>query len=342
MRLGRKQRAAVWADPILARYADARDSGVAVSRPIEQARVCSQCLVVNGASDAYCTACGTELSVADLVPAADTARPALDPPLASNELSIADPASTETEVTALDPLLASIFAEAARKDSAAPVNDASTVIHPRVPRRTFSDSTLRSRKWRSRIAVVALILLGVAATSTFAWLWNAEKALHHRVAGERNVAAASLRSTKKQLGRTIVALHATSALANQRKAVLVKAQSVLGKVYPLLSDADHIEQVTGDIQLARDTFAYDSSQMTTDLLYLENYEANPQNYPGVDQWGLVAQVNAELATVRGDYAALTAGDGRFSDASTTFGNHATAFTEAVRKLQAQLQRAVSK
>jgi hypothetical protein len=104
---------------------------------------------------------------------------------------------------------------------------------------------------------------------------------------------------------------------------------VLKNVDPLLTDADQLQQITGSIQTARDTFALDSTQMTTDLIYLENYEANPQNYPGVDQYSLIAQVNSEIYAVNADYANLTSYDGNFSAASTKFGNHANGFTTSV-------------
>jgi hypothetical protein len=217
------------------------------------------------------------------------------------------------------------------------------VIYPPVSARSFApQSSSEARSWKLRSALVASIVLGLAGTAVFGLLWNSEKTHRQRVAAERNAAQASLTASQTRLATTLASLRATSALANQRRAVLLRAQAVLAKVDPLLSDADHIKQVAGNIQTVRDTFASDSSQMTNDLIYLENYEANPQNYPGVDQYGLIAQVNNELSTVRSDYAALTTSDGSFSDASTTFGNHATAFTQAVRDLQAQLQRATSK
>jgi hypothetical protein len=217
------------------------------------------------------------------------------------------------------------------------------VVHPPISARTFArPPPSGARSWGLRAALAASIVLGLAGTATFGWLWHSQKTHGHLVTAQRDAARASLGTAQKRLALTIASLRATSALANQRKTVLLRAKKVLAKVDPLLSDADHIKQVASDIQAVRDTFARDSNQMTSDLIYLENYEANPQNYPGVDQYGLIAQVNNELSTVRDDYAALTASDGTFSVASTTFGNHATAFTAAVRELQAELQRATSK
>lgn len=217
----------------------------------------------------------------------------------------------------------------------APV-EAPTVIFPPVSKSAFAPVEVRSRKLR--VAFLVAVIVAVLGTGTFAFMWQSEKTHRNRTAAQRDLAQASLASARGKLAKTLATLNATRAIANERKAVLLRAQTVLAKVDPLLSDADGIKQVASQIQVARDTFASDSGQMTSDLIYLENFEANPQDYPGVDQWALVSQVNSELGTVRADYAALTSYDGRFSDASTKFGNHATAFTNAVRQLDAQLRR----
>jgi hypothetical protein len=199
-------------------------------------------------------------------------------------------------------------------------------------------STSRRRRW-ALIVVSVLAVVGLAATTLFALLWRSE--IHHatRVEASLDANQSSLRAAQAALALTRGQLAATTSLAARRRAVLLQAAKVLKKVDPLLSDADNIKQITSQIQTARDTFASDSTQMTADLIYLENFEANPQNYPGVDQASLVNQVNGELSTVRYDYAALTASDGTFSTATTTFGGHADAFTSAVRTLQKQLKSA---
>lgn len=315
MRLGRRQATAT-TDLAVGSPERAEDASVVELRSVDQLRVCPDCLVVNGASDSYCTACGAELAAAST--------------------EVLEPTQVAQGEAGADDLTA----EGVRSTSEVrqPV-----VVHPPISAKSFAQRpSSEARSWKLRTALVASIVLGLAGTATFGLLWNSEKTHRHRVADQRDAAQASLSATQKKLATTLASLRATSALANQRRAVLLRAQTVLAKVDPLLSDADHIKQVASDIQSVRDTFANDSNQMTSDLLYLENYEANPQNYPGVDQYGLVAQVDNELSTVRSDYAALTASDSSFSDASTTFGNHATAFTQAVRKLQAELQRATSK
>ena len=202
-----------------------------------------------------------------------------------------------------------------------------------------------ARPRRSRLAIVlalaATAALGAAVVLAVLWHAQTQQAtrLQHqldRTTAQLTATRSKLAATRSELVTTESKLAATRRLSARRGAVLVKAEAVLKKVDPLLSDADGIKQITSEIQTARDTFAADSTQMTSDLIALENYEANPQDYPTIDEFALVDQVTAELDTVRSDYAALTSSDGDFSDASTSFGNHADAFTNAVRSLQTQL------
>lgn len=220
--------------------------------------------------------------------------------------------------------------------SAASGADASPVV-PDTPLAPVA-SPSRRRRW-PLIVVSVIAAGGLAATTSFALLLRSE--IHHGTRLEASLDAnqSSLRTAQTALALTRGKLAATTSLAARRRTVLLQAADVLKKVDPLLSDADNIKQITSQIQTARDTFASDSTQMTTDLIYLENFEANPQNYPGVDQASLVNQVNGELSTVRYDYAVLTTSDGTFSTATTTFGGHADAFTSAVRTLQKQLKSA---
>ena len=265
---------------------------VAELRPVENLRVCSQCLVSNSAQDAFCTACGTALHT-----------------------------SSVQEATTEAPLMASSA-------------DASHVV----PDTLAVPISAPSPRRRWPLIVVAVIAVGgLAASASFALLWRSEVNHGTRLEASLDANESSLRTAQAALASTRGRLAATTSLAARRRTVLLQAAVVLKKVDPLLSDADSIKQITSQIQTARDTFANDSAQMTSDLLYLENFEANPQNYPGVDQYALVYQVDGELATVRADYAALTSSDGSFSDATTTFGTHADAFTSAVRTLQKQLK-----
>jgi hypothetical protein len=224
---------------------------------------------------------------------------------------------------------------------ATPDNEASNELGHHSTSESSPASVVRTsqpRRWLF-VLVSVFALVGVTATTTFAVLWQMESRHATRVETSLHATASSLRSVRAALTATRGKLASTTSLAARRRAVLLQAAAVLTKVDPLLSDADNIKQITSQIQAARDTFAYDSAQMTADLLALENYEANPQNYPGVDQWSLVSQVNAELESVRLDYAALTSSDGTFSAATTKFGGHADAFTNAVRSLQKQLKSA---
>jgi hypothetical protein len=125
-------------------------------------------------------------------------------------------------------------------------------------------------------------------------------------------------------------LRQSQALLARQQTILKQTATVLRKVDPLLSGADQLQQITTEIQSARDTFASDSAQMTGDLVYLENAVADPASYQGVDTWSLAGQVNAELDTVRSDFATLALYDSNYSDASTAFGNTADTLTKAVR------------
>jgi hypothetical protein len=148
----------------------------------------------------------------------------------------------------------------------------------------------------------------------------------------------TLKTTRSELAATQGRLRQSQALLARQQAILKQTALVLRKVDPLLSGADQLQQLTTEIQGARDTFASDSAQMTSDLIYLENVMADPVTYAGVDSWSLADQVNAELATVRSDFSTLAAYDSDYSDASRAFGNTATSLTTTVRQLQRELKQ----
>jgi transposase-like protein len=193
----------------------------------------------------------------------------------------------------------------------------------------------RMRSHSRRILMVAassLLLLGlITALVLFAMAW-------HQQTAKRRAAEATLSATRSELAATQGRLRQSQVLLARQQAILKQTALVLRKVDPLLSGADQLQQLTTEIQGARDTFASDSAQMTTDLIYLENVMADPAGYAGVDSWSLVNQVNAELATVRSDSSALAGYDGDYSDASSAFGNTATSLTTAVRRLQRELKQ----
>lgn len=278
----------------------ASPGGVRELRPIDNLRVCPACLVANSAQDDFCTACGTGLVA----------------PAGFDDGHRAD----ESRAAATE------NAEATRPAAVAPIDPYPNPGNPP-----------KSRRWPVVLGAVAAVS-GLAGAMAFAILWHSEVNHAGRLLHRLDAATKSLHVVRSELATTQARLAATSALSARRRAVLLQAQTVLTKVDPLLSDADGIKLITAQIQSARDQFASDSAQMTSDLLELENYEANPQNYPGVDQWALVNQVNGELETVRSDYYSLTSTDSSFSGASTKFGEHADAFTTAVRTLQGQLRK----
>jgi Bacterial flagellin C-terminal helical region len=185
-----------------------------------------------------------------------------------------------------------------------------------------------------RIAIltaISLLVLGlITAVALFATAW-------HQQTAKKRAAEASLSTTRSQLGATQGRLRQSHALLARQQTILKQTATVLRKVDPLLSGADQLQQITAQIQTARDTFAGASLQMTSDLIYLENVLANPSQFPGVDPNALVDPVNAELAAVRSDLSTLASYDGNFANASGTFGRTASVLTTAVRQLQRELK-----
>ncbi len=143
---------------------------------------------------------------------------------------------------------------------------------------------------RVRGALAGLIVVAVALGAVAAL----EFVQHRHEQSRLSRAHIELNQTHAALAATTAQLTRTKSLSLRQAAILAQTAVVLKKVDPLLSDADRVQQITGNIETARDTFARDSAQMTSDLILLENYEANPQNYPNTDQYSLVAQVNSEL------------------------------------------------
>jgi hypothetical protein len=217
------------------------------------------------------------------------------------------------------------------------ISPAPALVQEAHPRAAGEPDLLRSsrkfggsrRMWI--VTAVSLLVLGLStALVLFATAW-------HQQTAKKHAAEASLTATRTQLATTQGRLRQSQALLARQQTILKQTATVLRKVDPLLSGADQLQQITTEIQSARDTFASDSATMTSDLIYLENAVADPASYQGVDTWSLAGQVNAELDTVRSDFATLALYDGNYSDASTAFGNTADTLTKAVRQLQTELK-----
>ena len=222
----------------------AEGATVADADAVETTHACPACHVPASIGDTFCTACGTRL------PAIDAASRAGQ----SGEDTVVAGPGTSPSTPEMDNNL-----------GAAPV--ATTANDP--------PSSLRSRRVLAAIATVAV--LGIAASAALAILWRSEAGHATRLGTRLDATTAQLHATKAMLASTQARLAATSSLSARRRLVLLRAQTVLAKVDPLLSDADGLKQITVQIQTARDAFAADSSQMTSDLITLENFEANPQN-----------------------------------------------------------------
>ena len=119
---------------------------------------------------------------------------------------------------------------------------------------------------------------------------------------------------------------------------------VLGRVDPLLSRADRLQQLTSGIETSRDTFSTDSGQLVNDMITLGNDLLSEVNGTALDPTYVnneIDAVNAEIYNVRSEASALSASDSTYSNASQAFGTTATQFTDAVRALQRQLKQVPS-
>ncbi len=210
------------------------------------------------------------------------------------------------------------------------------------------------RSWgaraRGRVVVPAFLLLALlvagAAIALLAAAWQSERSgkrhAQQELAGTRadlSATKAKLVSTEAALATTRERLASTTKLSKRQSALLAQTALVLRQVDPLLSDVSRLQQITGSIQAARNTFVSDSSQMTSDLLTLERYVAttNPTTADYTYENQLIGQVDSELANVRGEAAGLTSSDLNYADASNIFGTDADSFTKAVRLLEKQLK-----
>ena len=297
------------------------DGGVVEIRPVDAIKVCASCLVINSSADAFCTACGAEL------PAAQAAEE--HPTLEADLVEQARHAQPDVSASA-------------GPDLAVTAARAPVVIHPPIliekPR---SSTTLERRHWLMIAAVVTLFALGVGGTATFVWLWHSEKTQARRLTAERDLGRSRLAVTAQKLTSAQASLKATTALASERKTVLVRAQGVLGKVDQLLSSVDGLQQKSGDVQSAGATLSATAETMKADMVTLGNYVIQTdQAYidAGYEQQ-LIDTANADIASLGYQESQLGSSSSSYDAASSRFGTVANAFSASVRRLQQQLQRA---
>ena len=77
---------------------------------------------------------------------------------------------------------------------------------------------------------------------------------------ELQLARAKVRSLESQVATTKAKLTRIEALSTRQQTILRRTGVVLGRVDPLLSGADELQQLTGEIKIARDAFEADSQQ----------------------------------------------------------------------------------
>jgi hypothetical protein len=291
--------------------AEAAVSGDVVEiRPTEILRVCPECLVSNTSADTFCTACGTELPAAadtDLLPEPDV--PLDRTAFMAPEREIDPPLNLSTE--------------------------------ERSPAARRSERLLHG--WHLAVAgfLLALTLAGLA---TFAALWQAESNHASTLLRSLSDTRAELASTKATLHATQAQLAETASLSDKRRAVLLQAADVVGKVDPLLSAVDNIQGKAENLSAQGSVLTADADSFISTVSDLVNYlirtSSDYVDYSWVEQQ--IDSANSQLNTLRYDESAFSSGDAGYSDASKSFGVKADAFSASVRALQKQLKAVSSK
>ena len=282
------------------------EADVVELRPIENLRVCAECLVSNAADDEFCTACGAALQGTSVVPTEATQ----DAPLERAAPGV--PLGESGEWTS----------SASKRDRRLS---------------TFSQGS----RWVV-VTGVASIAAGLAGTAAFAVLWNNESGRADRLTTTLAATEADLSATEGRLKQTERQLDAATSLAERRRNLLVQTRGVLGRVDALLSSVDNIQGRARDIQDARYAFSNDADALIATLVTLANYlidtESDYLSYYYLNT--LIDEANGELDVVRSDQYRLSEQDSAYDTASRKFGTQADGFSKAVRDLQRQLKAAV--
>jgi hypothetical protein len=206
-------------------------------------------------------------------------------------------------------------------------------------------------KRAQRRLIPVLGLLGLASAGLIVLLalaWRSEQSGKHRAQKELATTRFELAASRAKLASTEASLVSTrrrlagvQALSKRQAGILDQTAVVLRQVDPLLNDVDKLQQITGSIQSARDTFSADVGQLVDGLIAVGNDLIAESNNPYPDYSYInnteIPNVNAELYTVRSDAGSLTSSDSEYASASGAFGNDANGFTRAVRRLQRELK-----
>jgi hypothetical protein len=275
---------------------------------IEATRTCPSCGAEVGTGEQFCTACGVKLEASQGRPRAP--------------------------------------AQGVGQQTFPPALPSPAVSEP-APERWRVFSVVSSR--RALLALLAVLLVGaLVAVALLAAAWQSESSGKHRAQRELTATRADLASARAQLAQTQATLasirrtlSATQALSRRQGTILTQTSVVLRRVDPLLTDVDKLQQITGTIQSRRDTFTAAADQLVNDLIVLGNDLINESNSPYPDYSYInqieIPNVNTEIGNVRSEAGSLANSDSDYSAASGTFGNDATGFTRAVRRLQRQLK-----
>lgn len=211
---------------------------------------------------------------------------------------------------------------------------------PAVPSATATVPAAR----RGSRRLTAALLVCAAGLVAFAVLWQMQMSHAHSLSHTLARTESKLTSTSVQLRRTQAKLSSATALSEKRRFVLLQAKDVLGKVDPLLSSVDTIQNKAGAVGDQGSTLTSDAETFISTVADLVNYMLNTNasyyDYGYINQG--IDNANSELDTIRADEAVFASNTSAYGGASDAFSGKASAFTKSVRLLQKQLNEAASK
>lgn len=272
-------------------------------KPADSLNVCPRCLVSNGASDHFCTACGAPLPE----------------PLSREH---APPGAVGSNGT--------LYEQAAVAATAGTADSSPAVAEVR-------------GSWRGRIvAGIAAVAIAAMAAFALLWhneSAHARRVQHSLAATRISLAStqASLTRTRGQLNATTAVANKRRAVLLQAQKVLLKVDPLLSSVDDLQTKAGSVQGDSGVLVSDAESLI----QTTVALVnYLVGTNTAYVNYSYVD--GLIGSANSELDSVRADESILGGADNVYGKASTDFGNRANGFSASVRSLQKELKGVTGK
>jgi uncharacterized protein YoxC len=201
-----------------------------------------------------------------------------------------------------------------------------------------SGTAVRRRRSRRAIAltvVASSLIVALACASTYL----ARELSSAR--GEINALETTNASLEQDLAQTKKQLGSSLALSARRKRVLEQAESVVDRVDPVLSSADGMQDLTGQMQDEQASFATNSDSAIGYLASMVDYLSSTDAYYydiSYIRSVLDGAVSAYEAS-RTDADQLDSLSSKYGAASRGFETKATGYTLAVERLQKQLKAA---